>query len=68
MAKFEVNRYIVVTTEVEAETAEEALWIEENQETKVVIENIDSTLKTTYWWSDGNPWVNDEDGETVLED
>jgi hypothetical protein len=68
MPKFEVNRYIVVTTEVEAETAEEALWIDDNQETKVTIENINSTLKTTYWWSDNSPWVDDENGETVLED
>jgi hypothetical protein len=68
MAKFEVNRYMVVTTQVEAETAEEALWIEESLETKVMIDNIDSPLKTTYWWSDNSPWVDDENGETVLED
>ena len=68
MAKFEVNRYMVVTTQVEAETAEDALRIEEQTKTTVTIENIDSPLKTTYWWSDNSPWVDDEDGETVLED
>ena len=65
MAKFEVNRYMVITTQVEAETAEDALRIDEMTATDVVIQ---SALPTTYWWSDNSPWVDDEDGETVLED
>jgi hypothetical protein len=65
MPKFDVNRYVVVTTEVEAETAEDALRIEEMTATDLVIQ---SALPTTYWWSDNSPWVDDENGETVLED
>lgn len=67
MAKFTVSRYLVVTTEVEADTAEEALWIEENQETKVHIENLRSAIQPTYWWSENSAWVDDENGDTVLE-
>lgn len=67
MAKFTVSRYLVVTTEVEADTAEEALWIEENQETKVHIENLQSAIQPTYWWSENSAWVDDENGDTVLE-
>jgi hypothetical protein len=56
---------VVVTTEVEAETAEDALRIEEMTATDLVIQ---SALPTTYWWSDNSAWVDDENGETVLED
>ena len=68
MAKFEVNRYMVVTTEVEADTAEQALEIEQNLNTEVHIENLQSAIQPTYWWSENSAWVDDEDGETVLED
>lgn len=65
MAKFTVNRYIVVTTQVEAETAEDARDIEQMTATDIVIQ---SALPTTYWWSDNSAWVDDENGETVWED
>ena len=67
MAKFEVSRYLVVTTEVEAETAEEALDIEQNMNTQVSIVNLQSATQPTYWWSDNSAWVDDENGETVWE-
>ena len=67
MATFSVSRYLVVTTEVEADIAEQALWIEENQETKVHIENLQSAIQPTYWWSENSAWVDDENGDTVLE-
>ena len=65
MAKFEVNRYLVVTTVVEAETAEDALEIESNAVTDVSITSPVGLLTT--WWSDNDAWVNDEDGETILD-
>lgn len=67
MAKFEVSRYLVVTTEVEADTAEEALEIEQGLETNVRIKNLHSAIQPTYWWSDNSAWVDDENGELVWE-
>ena len=67
MAKFEVSRYLVVTTEVEADTAEQALEIEQNLKTEVHIENLQSAIQPTYWWSENSAWVDDENGDTVLE-
>lgn len=63
MAKFEVNRYLVVTSVIEAETAEDALEIESNTPTDVTITSPAGLLTT--WWSDNDVWVNDEDGETI---
>ena len=39
MTKFTVNRYLVVSTEIEAETAEDALYKEETTKTSVDISN-----------------------------
>jgi hypothetical protein len=64
--KYTINRYLVVTTEVEADTPEQALEIEWSTETKVTLES-EAGLNTTYWWSDNEAWVDDENGETVLE-
>ena len=65
MPRFTVNRYLVVSTEVEAETAEDALLLEIKTHTEVA---ISSSLPTEWEWSSNTAWVDDETGETVLED
>jgi hypothetical protein len=66
MAKFTVSRYVVVTTEIEAETPEQALALECQTDTKVELTS-EAGFNTTYWWSENGAWVDDEDGDTVLE-
>lgn len=65
MPKFEVNRYLIVTTVIEAETAKEALEIESNAVTNVSITSPVGLLTTS--WSTNDAWVDDEDGETILD-
>ena len=64
MPKFTVNRYLVVSTEVEADTAENAHLLEEMTATEVA---ISCKFPTEFSWSDNSAWVDDEDGETVWE-
>jgi hypothetical protein len=66
MAKYTVSRYIVVTLEIEADTPEEALGREQYSETSVSI--TDDTFPLTWDWSCNPAWVDDEEGDTVLEE
>lgn len=66
MAKFTVSRYLVVTTEVEADTAEDAQALEEMTATEVEIKSA-AGYPVSFWWSDNSAWVDDENGETVWE-
>lgn len=66
MAKYTVCRYLITTIEVEADTPEEALNLENYSDTKVSITDDNYPLK--WEWSTNPAWVIDEEGETVLEE
>jgi hypothetical protein len=66
MAKYTICRYLITTIEVEADTPEEALDLENYSPTSVSI--TDATYPLEWEWSTNPAWVIDEDGETVLEE
>lgn len=66
MAKYTVSRYIVVTLEIEADTPEEALDLENYSDTRVSI--TDDLYPLEWEWSCNPAWVDDEEGDTVLEE
>jgi hypothetical protein len=67
MAKFTVSRYVLIDTEVEADSAEEALSIEEDLPLTGDL-NSEGALNFSWAVSDAmGSWVSDEDGEVILE-
>lgn len=66
MAKFKICRYLITTIEVEADTPEEALNLENYSDTRVSI--TDDIYPLEWEWSTNPAWVLDEEGETVLEE
>ena len=66
MPLFTVNRYLVISTEVEAETAEDALLLEEMTATDITATSVRG-FPTEFDWSSNTAWVDDENGETVWE-
>ena len=66
MAKYIICRYLITTTEVEADTPEEALNLEIYSDTSVSI--TDNTYPLEWEWSTNPAWVIDEEGDTVLEE
>jgi hypothetical protein len=66
MAKYKICRYLLTTIEVEADTPEEALDLENYSDTSVSI--TDNTYPLEWEWSFNPAWVIDEDGDTVLEE
>jgi hypothetical protein len=66
MAKYTIYRYLITSTEVEADTPEEALNLQTFSDTKVSITNDTYPLE----WDLSNipAEVVDEDGDTVLEE
>jgi hypothetical protein len=66
MAKYAICRYLIATIEVEADTPEEALELEQNSDAKVSI--TDDTYPLEWEWSTNPAWVIDEEGDTVLEE
>jgi hypothetical protein len=63
--KFTVNRYVVISTEIEADTAEQALELEIGDDQII---SINTDLLSTWEWSTNPAWVTTDDGETVLEE
>ena len=66
MAKFKICRYLITTSEVEADTPEEALGREQYSDTRVSI--TDDNYPLEWEWSTNPAWVIDEEGDTVLEE
>ena len=66
MAKYKICRYLITTIEVEADTPEEALDLENYSATTVNI--TDDTYPLEWEWSFNSAWVIDEEGDTVLEE
>jgi hypothetical protein len=67
MAKFTVLRYLLIETEVEADSAEDALSIEENLPLTGDL-NSEGALNFSWALSDAmGSWVCDEDGAVILE-
>ena len=66
MAKYKICRYLMTTIEVEADTPEEALDLENHSDTSVSI--TDNTYPLEWEWSFNPAWVIDEEGDTVLEE
>lgn len=68
MPKFTIQRYVCIETEVEAETAEDALDLEESFTVEGKL-TCPQALSFDFWISDAiGATVRDEDGEVCLED
>ena len=67
MAKFTVTRYVLIHSEIEADSAEDALTIEENLPLTGDL-NSEGVLDFSWQLSDAmGSWVCDEAGTVVLE-
>lgn len=67
MPKYTVTRYLLIESEVEADTPEDALRIEEGLQ---IVGDLDSPDALGFSWSYSDAmgeWVCDESGEVVFE-
>ena len=64
--KYTINRYLVVSIEVDADSPQEALIHEQYSDTDVSI--TDGLYPLTWEWSSNPAWVIDEHGDTILEE